>query len=330
MTKRASKVRGYVVGIDAGGSGTTTLVATPDGQAVAQGRGGPANILVAGEEGAREALASALDAAFAAVRGVLDVREQVVAVAAGVAGAHVSADIERVERLLEDMLPGRAIKVYNDGEIALAGATGGREGIVVVAGTGSIALGRGHDGRTLRCGGWGYIIGDEGSAYTIVRRALQEAAWVVDGRTAGSALVDAFVMAFGVPDFDSIVPALYGPPPMTRDRLAAFAPVVLQCAIAGDESARRVLVEAGEGLADMASTLARRLDLCDAPFRIACSGGVWKAGESLTESFRARVRSVCPQANVGPPLLSPAEGAVLLAARLLDDATVENRRMSLR
>lgn len=310
---------GYVVGIDAGGSGTTVVVATREGRIIAQGRGGPANILVAGENGTHEALRLALDTALASVHDGPNMREKVVAIAAGIAGAHVSADVERLERLLEALLPGEAIKkVYTDGEIALAGATAGHEGVVVVAGTGSIALGRSRDGRILRCGGWGYLIGDEGSAYVIVRRGLQEAARAIDGQVATSTLVDAFVTAFDVPNFDSIVPILYGPPALPRDRIAAFAPVVMKCAMEGDTSAQSVLTEAGEALAGLALTLSRRLDLCETPFQLAYSGGVWQAGELLLRPFRERVRGTCPRATVGPPLLSPAEGAVLLALRVLD------------
>ncbi len=310
---------GYVVGIDAGGSGTTVVISTREGQTVAQGRGGPANILVVGEDGTREALKSALDAALASVQDGPNMREKVVAIAAGIAGAHVSADVERLNRLLEALLPGKAIKkVYTDGEIALAGATAGHEGIVVVAGTGSIALGRSRDGRILRCGGWGYLIGDEGSAYVIARRGLQEAAHAFDGQVATSTLVDAFVTAFGVPDFDSIVPILYGPPVLPRNRIAAFAPVVTKCAMEGDASAQSVLTEAGEALAGLVLTLAGRLDLYETPFRIACSGGVWQAGELLLHPFCERVWGMCPRATVGPPLLSPAEGAALLALRVLD------------
>src|SRR5919198_703184 len=211
----------------------------------------------------------------------------------------------------------------------LAAATGGREGIVVVAGTGSIAYGADRSGWSLRCGGWGYIIGDEGSAYAIARQALRAASQAADGRAPASTLVDALTTALGVPAFDDILRPVYGPPTMTRHQLAALAPLVTQCAADGDVAAQAVLAEAGEELAALAVTLARHLDLGAEPFLVACSGGVWKASELVLEPFRRRVLAAYPRAHIGPPLLTPVAGAALLAISLLtakppDAPVVEN------
>src|SRR5205085_10696076 len=147
----------------------------------AEGAGGPGNFQAAGEDAARESIKAAIDAALTAALDGPVPREQVAAVAAGLAGMHVPADYERFTALVGRLLSAGRVRIYNDGAVALAAATGGREGIVVVAGTGSIAYGADRSGRSLRSGGWGYIIGDEGSAYAIARQALRAASCTGDG-----------------------------------------------------------------------------------------------------------------------------------------------------
>src|SRR2546421_1583778 len=276
----------YVLGIDAGGTRTMALLATADGKAIAAGAGGPGNFQAVGEDAARASIKAAIDAALAAAPDGPVGREQVAAVAAGLAGMHVPADSEGFPAIVGTLLPASRVRIYNDGEVALAAATGGREGIVVVAGTGSIAYGADRSGQSLRCGGWGYIIGDEGSAYAIAWQALRAASQAADGRAPGSTLVDAFTAALGVPAFDDILRPVYGPPPMTRHQLAALAPLVTQCAADGDVAARAILAAAGEDLAALAVTLARRLDLGAEPVPVACSGGVWQAGQLVPQHFR--------------------------------------------
>jgi N-acetylglucosamine kinase len=319
------------LGIDAGGTRTTALLAAADGKAIAEGAGGPGNFQAVGVDAARASIEAAIDAALAAAPDGLVAREQVAAVAAGLAGMHVPADYERFTALVAMLLPAGRVRIYNDGEVALAAATGGREGIVVVAGTGSIAYGADRSGRSLRCGGWGYIIGDEGSAYAIARQALRAASQAADGRAPASTLMGAFTTALGVPAFDDSLRPVYGPPGMTRHQLAALAPLVTQCAADGDAAAQAVLATAGEDLAALAITLSRRLDLGAEPFPVACSGGVWKAGELLLEPFQQRVLAVYPRAHIGSPLLTPVAGAALLAIGLLtaelpDTTVIENLR----
>jgi N-acetylglucosamine kinase len=307
----------FVVGIDGGGTHARALLATPAGQVVAEGAGGPANFQAVGEEATRASVEQALDAALAAAPGQPVGRESIGAFAAGLAGLHVRADYDRFTALARAVLPASRVRIYNDGEVALAAATGGAAGIVVVAGTGSIAFGADRHGRHMRCGGWGYLLGDEGSAYAIVIAAFRAASFAADGRAPASTLVPAFCQALGVPTFDDMLRPVYGPPAMTRHQIAALAPLVARCAAEGDAAARAVLATAGEDLATMPSTLARRLELGASAFPVACSGGVWKAGEFVREPFRRRLLAEWPGALVGDPLLTPAAGAALLAIELL-------------
>lgn len=321
----------YVIGIDGGGTKTTAILATAEGRVVGSGSGGPGNFQAVGEAAVRAAMATAVDAALRDAEAVA--REGVVAVAAGLAGLHVHADYERFAAIAGALLPTARVTIVNDGQVALAAATGGRPGIVVVAGTGSIGFGVDAAGRYERCGGWGYLIGDEGSAYAIVRHALHAASYAADGRAPASALVDAFTQALGVTAFDDILRPVYGPPPLTRHQLAALAPLVGACAAQGDAAARAVLARAGADLATLAVTLAERLGLGAEPFPVACSGGVWAAGASAMAPFRAAVQAACPRAMVGFPVLTPAAGAALLAIGSLRpaaslDGAIERLRLT--
>jgi len=320
----------YVLGIDGGGTHARALLATRDGTPVAEGWGGPANFQAVGEEVTRASVEQAIAAALAAAPGGPLPRTAVAAMAAGLAGMHVQADYQRFTAVAQQVLPHSKIRIYNDGEVALAAATGGREGIVVVAGTGSIAFGQGPTGVYMRCGGWGYLIGDEGSAYAITRSALRAASYADDGRAAPSTLCTAFAEALDVPTLDDILRPVYGPPTMTRHQLAALAPLVARCAAGGDAAALAVLAEAGQDLATMPIALAGKLGLGGQPFPVACSGGVWQAGQPVLVPFTRRVLAAYPRAVIGPPLLHPAAGAALLAIDLLhgghDQATVQRLR----
>src|SRR5918911_3345522 len=115
----------YVLGIDAGGTRTTALLATVEGKAIAEGAGGPGNFQAVGEDAAGGSIEAAIDGALAAAPGGPVTREQIAAVAAGLAGMHVPADYERVTALVSTLLPAARVRIYNDGEVALAAATGG-------------------------------------------------------------------------------------------------------------------------------------------------------------------------------------------------------------
>ncbi len=302
----------YVLGIDGGGTHARALLATRDGTPVAEGWGGPANFQAVGEEVTRASVEQAIAAALAAAPGGPLPRTAVAAMAAGLAGMHVQADYQRFTAVAQQVLPHSKIRIYNDGEVALA------------------AFGQGPTGVYMRCGGWGYLIGDEGSAYAITRSALRAASYADDGRAAPSTLCTAFAEALDVPTLDDILRPVYGPPTMTRHQLAALAPLVARCAAGGDAAALAVLAEAGQDLATMPIALAGKLGLGGQPFPVACSGGVWQAGQPVLVPFTRRVLAAYPRAVIGPPLLHPAAGAALLAIDLLhgghDQATVQRLR----
>jgi glucosamine kinase len=230
-------------------------------------------------------------------------RDAVDVVAAGLTGFRGEAD------MVAAALDAPAVVVTNDAVTAHLGAFGGEPGVVVVAGTGVIALAVGEDGRVARADGWGSRLGDDGGGHWIGRAGLAAALRAADGRRGGSAALLARAAArFGLGEVRDAAPAIVNAVYDTPDPvavIAAFARDVADAAHAGDERARSIWVDAGRELAQTASAAARRAGI-DGPFSYA--GGLFAAGELLLGSFRETL------GDVRAPLGDALDGA----AHLLD------------
>ncbi|MGQ9698760.1 MAG: BadF/BadG/BcrA/BcrD ATPase family protein, partial [Armatimonadota bacterium] len=261
----------YVAGFDGGGTKTVCLLTDLNGHPIGVGYGGPGNVCTHPDT-AREAYRSAL--LEAADDAGVDPGTCQFAVF-GMAGYFAPAVAGGPEAAVAGLLaPGR-VHVCSDMETALVGAVGTGAGIVVIAGTGSAACGRDGCGRFLKCGGWGYILDDEGSAFWIARQAVRAALDEYDGRGGPTILSRMLISHLGlavVPDLEGYVYNLKEP----NTGLAALAPVVVDAAVQeSDAVARSILDEAGRRLALLAVTLIRRLDLQNvSALPVATVGGV--------------------------------------------------------
>lgn len=306
-------MRTLVLGIDGGGTQTTCAVAAADGQELARGSGGPGNYLTAGRDGALANIAAAIQDALA--RAGAD-PEQVGAVCYGLAGAARPADHAALAPLAE-LVPGARWRLTHDAAIALAGATGGTPGCVIIAGTGAIAYGEDAAGRSARAGGWGWLADDLGSGFDLGRRAVMAVLQAYDGRGPATALTGRVLAHWALGEPAELIGKLYRPP-IERPELAALARVVVQAAADGDAVARGIMAAGGRALADMAAAVLRRLDLAAAPAPVATAGGLFGgAGEWLLGPLRDGLGAQAPLARVQAPLADAASGAVLLARRLL-------------
>ena len=158
------------LGIDGGGSKTSCLIGD-ETSVLGTGTGGASNVVRVGEAQARESLASAIRQACT----VANLNpSQISSVCVGLAGAARTEISELVKRIVSELVPGK-VKVVGDNVIALEAAFGGGPGVIVIAGTGSIAYGRNREGQTARAGGWGFAISDEGSGHWIGRTAVAAA-----------------------------------------------------------------------------------------------------------------------------------------------------------
>ena len=205
------------------------------------------------------------------------------------------------------------VKVVSDAQGALTGAHGGGPGLIAISGTGSIVLGRDESGREARAGGWGPLLGDEGSGYSIGLEALRAILRAQDGWGDKTLLAGELKKALGLANWDQLVQKVYRRE-IDREHISALCPLVFATARRGDGAARNIIAEAGSALGSQVSAVVRRLRLRGA-VALSCTGGVFKAREMLWPSMQRVVRGEVEMLRLTKPLLPPVLGAVLIARR---------------
>jgi glucosamine kinase len=299
----------HYLGIDGGGTKTTCAVGD-ETRLIAAATGGPSNIVRVGEAQARESLHRAVHQACAA-SGITP--QQVVRTCIGGSGAARPELAAIVRGILAAILP-TPIDVVGDMEIAMQAAFDDAPGVIVIAGTGSIAYGRDKIGKTLRAGGWGFEIGDEGSAHWIGRAAVSAILRASDrhaDKIASSALAKALFKTWGVSSLSDLARAANSVP--GPDFAVLFRAVVAS----EDELAREVLGQAGRELADVAAVVIRRLFCKDdqGPVPVAMIGGVFRHSALVREAFYNELQTLAPGARVTPQVVEPVEGALRMARK---------------
>jgi N-acetylglucosamine kinase-like BadF-type ATPase len=296
----------YVIGIDAGGTKTTCLLADEEGRIVAQTRAGGANLQAAGELEVEKVLHLVMEEALGERPLVPS------AICLGIAGVDRDEDAAQVAAIMRRIGYKARVRVVNDALIALVAGAGDAPGIVIVAGTGSIAYGRNAANEAARAGGWGYVLGDEGSGYWIGRLALRAVVREADGRGRPTTLTPRILDHFEVSRPQDLIREVYyrslRPP-----AIAAVAAHVQRAAEEGDDVARTILERGADELAMSAASVARRLDLAAEAFPLFLAGGIFRAVPWLANALCMRLPTVAPRAEVRPLPRDPAHGAVALA-----------------
>jgi N-acetylglucosamine kinase-like BadF-type ATPase len=309
-----------VLGIDGGATSTTALLAdAASGRIVGRGTNGSSNIQAVGEEAALQALDHAVSSAFEAAGLPY---ETVAAASLGLAGIDLDgADVIRAWAGRVE-LAGR-LSVANDATLLFAAGTPEGWGLAIVAGTGSIALTVDRDGKTARTGGWGYLLGDEGSAFRMGLLGLRAACRAADGVTPPTKLLPAFLAKLGTDDPRDFIPAVYRGK-WDKAAIAALAPVVLDL-VPADETARGIFEGEALELAKTAAGAVANGGLPKEGVPIALTGGLVLRSEPFRTRFLANLRScgVTP----GPVGLveEPAMGAIVLARKLLGERAGRGR-----
>ncbi len=304
-----------VAGVDGGGSHTRLILADEQGREIGRADGPPSAIRP-GDGGRSPAIIARMvrDALRAAGRP----EERAAALCAGVAGAGRDAERDTLARALLDAGVADDVVVEADAAIGLEDAFGEGPGILLLAGTGSVAFGRGPTGTIGRTGGWGPLIGDEGGGVWIGRRALGVVAAAADGREPETSLTGAVLTATEVPRAEDLIAWAAAAGPV---ELAALAPAVLRCAENGDRRASSLVSFAAEELVLHVRALARELFGDErAAFPVAVAGGLMGRGSPLRSAVEHRLRSATPGAQFDGREIDPARGAVRVALRLLGAA----------
>jgi N-acetylglucosamine kinase-like BadF-type ATPase len=298
----------YFLGVDGGQSSTTALIGDETGRVVGVGRGGPSNHVGASEGRAKfvDAIQSSLQAACA--QAGLDAKSvRFTSACLGFSGG--TADKESI---LSEILASEQTLITDDAHIALAGATAGEPGLVVIAGTGSIALGSNSAGRTARAGGWGYFFGDEGGGFWIARQALRAALGWEEGWGVPTSLRARLLDSTGARNVNDLLHRCYTAE-FPRPRVASWSVLVNHAAESGDPVALEVLDTAARELALLAVAVRGQLFASGEPTLVTYSGGVFRS-RILLSRFRAWTTAEAG-VRVTPPVFGPAEGALLEAYR---------------
>jgi len=304
----------YVAGIDGGATKTICIIADNDGKVLGRGVSGPSNYHNVSISAAKRALLQSIKKAASNARlGRLRVK----IACFGMAGLDSPYDRKIVPKFIrEEIKFCEKITVVHDSVIALYGATGGAPGLIVEAGTGSFAAGLNKRGEIKRVGGWGNIIGDEGSAYEIGRQALKAFLRSYDGREMKTLLTEKIMKMLKLRMEEDLMQRVYAER-MNVSEIAAVAPLVAEAADEGDAVARRILSEAGRELAYHAIAIAKALGMENEEVEVYMTGGVFKAGSDVLKPFEEETKKIMPRARLASPKFEPAMGAVFLALREL-------------
>jgi N-acetylglucosamine kinase-like BadF-type ATPase len=300
------------LGIDGGQSSTTALIADTTGRILGTGRGGPCNHVAAPERRAKFVGVITACIAAACAQAELPTNTAFASACFGFSGG-----AEDKEALARELVRSVKYKFTHDAEIALTGAHAGNPGIIVIAGTGSMAFGRNAAGITARAGGWGYIFGDEGGAFDFTRRALRAALQQEEGWGPPTKLREMLLDATGAPDANSLMHRFYNE--FSRSSIAALAPLVTSAAERGDRTAAQIIQDACQELVWFVEGVHRQLFHARESVPVGCIGGVFQS-MLIRETFAAELqnRIACPAV---PPRFPPAAGAIMEALRLDGNAS---------
>lgn len=299
----------YFLGVDGGQSSTKAVIGDAEGNIIGEATAGPCNHVSAAEAAAkflrvmRECVGEAANRAGLAAEDI-----QFRAACLGMSGGpHDKSE------LLRQIIRTPNLLVTHDGQIALAGAMSGGPGTIVIAGTGSFAFGENASGLSVRAGGWGFIYGDEGSAFDVARQAVRAILREQEGWGAHTDLTPALLEATDTRDANELLHRLYTPD-WPRARVATLAGIVDRIAESGDRVALDLMNNAAQQLAFLAAAVRRQLFGEDEPSGLAWVGGLFES-TILLSRFRTLIE-LEGSATPGPPAHGPAVGALMLAYRM--------------
>ncbi|MBE3557985.1 MAG: ATPase [Ktedonobacteraceae bacterium] len=299
--------KSFYLGVDGGGSKTLAVIVDAQGNEWGRGSAGGANYAAVGLEQALQNIYTAVEQAVALAGCHLPLERAWF----GLAGVDRPADHLLLSPHLQPLA--QYVQVMNDAELgfsALSQATG----VVLVAGTGSIALGRDGLGRRVRCGGWGHVLGDEGSGYDLGRQALQAAVRAADGRGPQTMLLDLILRHWQLQQADDLIGKVYGEDEAGDDAsaIAHLSTYVFTAARQYDLEAQRIVQQGARELALAVRTVCERLAFGQQSVPLALCGGLLLHESSycalVLDELRAKL-SVEPVVRVEDPALSAARAA---------------------
>ena len=292
----------YYIGIDGGGTKTLFRCVDEDLKEIKTQSFPSCHVLQVETSQAIAILKEGIDRMFDALPANAEVY-----ICAGLAGYGNDKSIRhKIESIANEAFQGIPYVLYNDAQIALAGALNNEEGILVIAGTGSIALSK-YQNNLYRAGGWGYMLGDEGSAYWIAKQLLEEYTMQCDGRSQKGDVVKALKQYCKLEDDYDIISYVSNVLKNERNKIASLAKIVYELAKKKDPVSLRIYDQAGYHIASLINALARDDKHI---YKASYIGGVFKAGNLILEPIQKYLKK---NILLHEPYHDPAYGAILLA-----------------
>ncbi len=310
----------YVLGVDAGASKTSAVVADETGRVAGEGRAGPGNHQVVGLQAALEEMARAAHQALRAG----GVRPPVDQAVLGLAGADLPRDFQLLIPAVQGLGLAQRVRVENDTLIALRAGTTRTWGVVVVCGAGFNAAGISPSGTTFRLPGLGWMSGDWGGGTQIAQEMIRLVCRAWDGRGRPTKLQPLVLQALGVPSVPQLIDELYQlslglPAKLDWQKLHTLVPLLFEAAGDGDDVAQGLVVQIGKEVGVTAVAIIRRLDLAETDVEVVLAGSVFRGkGPLLVDTATDVIRQAVPRAQVRRLDVEPVAGAVLWALEELD------------
>lgn len=299
----------YVIGLDGGGTKTVSVLVSTDGRIVDQSVGESSNFQVIGGDKLQSAIRNLVEKQLATARVSSG---QVRCLYAGLAGAGRVSDREKIYALLQQLGLAEQVVIDTDAAAALAGAFMGDPGIILIAGTGAICFGKTRSGEMIRSGGWGYMLGDEGSGFFIGQQAIMAALKDLDGRGTATALRPMIERRYSLNRIDEIIPRVYSGE-LDRTEIASIGVQVFELAADGDAVAQQVIALAASEQGKMVAAVAEKMAMRGKSIDVALIGSVFKQKQVLESGLRKEAEAVAARVNLIEPMVEPAVGSAILA-----------------
>ncbi|MHC9540296.1 MAG: N-acetylglucosamine kinase [Vulcanimicrobiota bacterium] len=311
------------IGIDGGGTKTRSVMIASEGillvDMITQG----SNLNHYGWERFQEIMKEL----FSSLQARMPPEASAAAVYCGLAGVDRPRVWEKVYEFIQEQWPGTMIGLGHDAMPALMCASGKLEGVVLIGGTGAFAFGINEAGKMGRVGGWGYLLGDEGSGYDIGRRALQSVMRCYDYRGPDTLLVKKVLEKYKIPSLDELIPIVYHKD-FSRNTIAGVARLVFEAAEEEDEISRQLLTQAADELYGLVDVLLKRLRFPEEQrISVVLTGGLFHEGSPLVGMIRRRLHDRAEVMRIAHP---PVMGSVILAQQLSGDEESSGFREALK
>ena len=302
---------GYLIGIDGGGTKTKLKIADESGNVLYENAGSAANINSIGVNGVRNNLYNLISESIKKSSISLD---NCSGICIGTAGVDRPYDKKIIENMISSFGFSGKIIVTNDAEIALYGGLLRYDGIIIISGTGSICYGRNNSGETYRSGGWGHIIGDEGSGYDIGVKALKAAVRSYDGRDEKTILLDLILDTLKIDTIDDLIKFIYRSGKGKKE-ISELAKVVNCAYLSGDKTSERILNESAYELFLCAGTVIKKLGFHNEHAYLTYGGSTINNCSYLFNRFSSLINQNYPHIEIVPMKNDSAYGAILLAKK---------------